>query len=204
MFAVEVVDAGRHLPGGWRLAFFVMATAFLAIAAGWLWRRDNGRLVSAAGALRIARRLPSARLLSWILFAFVYVGLEATIGQWGYSQLANTPGLAGPAVGLGVTGFWLALAAGRLALGFVGNGFDQPRRKSKSLDGAVFTAVAVTLGLVILPRGICTLVALPVIGLSLSVMLPIQYKMTQELTGDGEAAREETDSRGAEPVPLDG
>jgi fucose permease len=180
---------GTYFVGGWRLAFAVMAMAFLAIALGWLWRRDCGRLKSTAGELRIVKGVPSVRLFSWILFAFMYVGLEASIGQWGYSQLANTRGLAGPAVGLGVTGFWLALVAGRLTLGFAGNMLDRPRWKSRSLDGAVFMAVAINLGLVRLPLSAVTLVALPLMGLCLSIMLPMQYKIAQEVADDGDAAR---------------
>jgi len=55
---------------------------------------------------------------------FFYTGLEVTAGGWAYSLLVEARGMeAGPA-SLAVSGFWAALAGGRVLFGIVANRLD--------------------------------------------------------------------------------
>jgi fucose permease len=157
------------MAGSWRLGYAVAALAFVAFAiATYLARADLAATpesedtpVETSGARRAS--VMGAALM------FVYVGIELGAGQWSFTRLtadgALTDGLAGVAVFL----YWSALAAGRIGLALFGGGASAARLIDLSVAGAIFSAVAFW----ILPPPIAALVALPSIGLSLSVFVPL-------------------------------
>jgi fucose permease len=81
------------------------------------------------------------------------------------------------------------MMVGRLVLGLGGQWFESRRHKLSSLDGGVVVALLATMVLCAASRGLVAEIALLMIGLSLSIMLPVLYKTAQDLLGDALAAR---------------
>jgi fucose permease len=157
------------LAGSWRLGYAVAALAFVAFAiATYLARADLAATPESEEAPIVTSGARRAAVMGGALM-FVYVGIELGAGQWSFTRLtadgALTDGLAGLAVFL----YWSALAAGRVALALFGARVAAPRLIDLSVAGAIVTAVAFW----ILPTPIAALVALPSIGLSLSVFVPL-------------------------------
>jgi hypothetical protein len=166
----------------WRPAYGMMALAFVAIAAGWHRARGHALIeVKEPVVYRLGRGLGlRRRLTAWSFFAFIYVGVEASIGQWAYSQLPGAARVASPGVGADVAAFWFSLMAGRLFLGLSGRWFDPVERRRWALDLGVAGALVGAVAFCIHPGGWTTLAGLSIIGLSLSIVLPIQFKMTPD------------------------
>jgi fucose permease len=155
--------------GSWRLGYAIAALAFVAFAVATYLARDDLAATPESQDAPIATR--GARFASVIGAAlmFVYVGLEVGTGQWSFTRLTTdgvlTDGLAGLAVFL----YWGALAAGRIALALFGDRIAAARLVDLSVTGAIVSAVAFWL----LPPPIAALLALPAIGFSLSVFVPL-------------------------------
>jgi fucose permease len=155
--------------GSWRLGYAVAALAFIAFAvATYLARDDLAATPESADAPLAPRGARLASVMGGALM-FVYVGIELGAGQWSFTRLtadgALTDGLAGLAVFL----YWSALAAGRVALALFGARVAAARLIDLSVAGAIVTAIAFW----IFPPVIAALIALPSIGLSLSVFVPL-------------------------------
>jgi fucose permease len=67
------------------------------------------------GLVADALRQPGVALAA--VFLAVYVGLEQSVGSWGFSLLVGTRGLSPLMAGYAVSGFWLGLTAGRFLIG---------------------------------------------------------------------------------------
>jgi fucose permease len=157
------------MAGSWRLGYAVAALAFVAFAiATYLARSDLAATPESEDAPVATSGARRASVMGAALM-FVYVGIELGAGQWSFTRLttdgALTDGLAGVAVFL----YWSALAAGRIALALFGARASAARLVDLSVAGAIVSAVAFW----ILPPPIAALVALPSIGLSLSVFVPL-------------------------------
>ena len=68
----------------------------------------------AGGLLRAALREPGV-LLGAVMLA-VYVGLELSVGNWGFSYMVQARALARPLAGYPVSGYWLGLTVGRFLI----------------------------------------------------------------------------------------
>ena len=157
------------MAGSWRLGYAVAAMAFVAFAiATYLARSDLAATPESEDAPVATSGARRASVMGAALM-FVYVGIELGAGQWSFTRLtadgALTDGLAGVAVFL----YWSALAAGRIALALFGGRTSAARLVDLSVAGAIVSAVAFW----ILPPPIAALLALPSIGLSLSVFVPL-------------------------------
>jgi fucose permease len=155
--------------GSWRLGYAVAALTFVGFAiATFLARGDLAAAPEsddAPVATRCARR---ASVLGGALM-FVYVGIELGAGQWSFTRLTADGALSDGLAGLAVFLYWSALAAGRVALAVFGDRIPAARLVDLSVAGAIASAVAFW----ILPPAIAALLALPSIGLSLSVFVPL-------------------------------
>jgi fucose permease len=171
--------------GSWRLGYAVAALAFVALAvAMYLARGDLGTApesddapVENAGARRTM--VVSAALL------FVYVGIELGAGQWSFTRLTADGALTDTIAGLAVFLYWSALAGGRVALAVFGDRVGAARLFDLSVGGALASAIAFWL----LPPPIAALVALPCIGASLSVFVPLLLYLTPRRVGRAAAPR---------------
>ena len=157
------------IAGSWRVGYAVAALAFVAFAiAMYIAREDLAATPESEDAPIATRGARRASVMGGALM-FVYVGIELGAGQWSFTRLtldgALTEGVAGVAVFL----YWSALAAGRIGLALVGDRIQAAQLVDLSVAGAIVSAIAFWM----LPPPIAALVALPSIGLSLSVFVPL-------------------------------
>jgi fucose permease len=110
---------------------------------------------------------------------FVYVGIELGAGQWSFTRLTVDGALTDAVAGLAVFLYWSALAAGRIALAFFGHRVAAARLVDLSVTGAIAGAVAFW----VFPPPIAALLALPSIGFSLSVFVPVLLYLIPQRVG---------------------
>jgi len=175
--------------GSWRAGFAAMGAAFLVI--GLLVRARRRDWVGAAvdptapAPIEAAGRTNYRRAMLILASLFlVAAGLEATAGDWAYTQLTLGRGVSNGVAGWGVTLFWAGLAAGRVALGLVGN-HVQPVRL---LDAGIGISVLATLAFWLAPPLVSALIALPMLGIALSVIFPLLLSLTPSRVGAGMTA----------------
>jgi fucose permease len=171
--------------GSWRLGYAVAASAFVVLAvATYLARADLGAAPQpedAPVATASARRTVAAGMA----LLFVYVGIELGAGQWSFTRLTADGALTDTIAGLAVFLYWSALAAGRIALALLGDRVRAARLFDLSVGGALASAIAFWL----LPPPVAALVALPCIGVSLSVFVPLLIYLTPRRVGRAAAPR---------------
>jgi fucose permease len=155
--------------GSWRLGYAAAALAFVAFAmATYLVRGDLATTPERGDAPTATNGARRASVMGGALM-FVYVGIELGAGQWSFTRLTIDGVLTDLVAGLAVFLYWSALAAGRIALALFGARIPAARLIDLSVAGAIASAV----GFWILPPLIAALIALPAIGLSLSVFVPL-------------------------------
>jgi fucose permease len=161
-----------------------MAAAFLAVGLLVAYRRcdwidtasDRNRLSQAAGVGQSSPR----RALVFLIGLFVLgAGLEATAGDWCYTQLTAGRSLSGAVAGLGASLFWAGLAAGRIAMGLVGNRIAPDRLLDISVGVSTLGALAFWLA----PPLVSALIALPILGAAVSVIFPLLLSITPTRVG---------------------
>jgi fucose permease len=165
--------------GSWRLGYAIASLAFVALGIATYLVRDElaatpeseDTLVAGAGARRAV--VIGAALL------FVYVGVELGAGQWSFTRLTVDGALTDALAGLAVFLYWCALAAGRVGLAVFGERIGAPRLFDLSVAGALASSFAFW----ILPPPLAALVALPCVGLSLSVFVPLLLYLTPRRVG---------------------
>lgn len=166
--------------GSWRAGYAVAAVAFVAVAIGTYLTRTG--LETAPEIDDPTRPAPAARRASIAMGAallFVYVGIELGAGQWSFTRLTGDSALSDAVAGSAVFLYWSALAAGRLGLAFLGDRVAPQRLFDLSVGGALASAIAFW----VLPLPIAALVALPCIGASLSVFVPLLLYLAPQRVG---------------------
>jgi fucose permease len=160
--------------GSWRLGYAVAALAFVVLAiATYLARSELGAppLMDDAP---IATDATGRTVAAGAALLFVYVGIELGAGQWSFTRLAADGALTDTIAGVAVFLYWSALAAGRIALAAFGDRVGATRLFDLSVGGALASAIAFW----ILPPPVAALIALPAIGASLSVFVPLLLYLT--------------------------
>jgi fucose permease len=157
------------LAGSWRLGYAIAALAFVAFAIATYLARDDLVATPESEDAPIATRGARRASVMGGALMFVYVGIELGAGQWSFTRLTVDGALTDGVAGLAVFLYWSALAAGRIALALVGDRIQAAQLVDLSVAGAIASAIAFW----ILPPPIAALVALPSIGLSLSVFVPL-------------------------------
>ena len=178
-----LVGAGEAL-ASWRAAYVAAALAFVAVAfvLNLLQPAAIAPAAIAPGEPHLAD-VPTPDATAHVVLGaamfFFYVGLESAAGQWAYVDLTIARGLSGIIAGWGVSLFFVALAAGRVLLGIAGHRLS-PHHE---LDTSVALALAGAAGYWLLPPTIAALVALPLLGLGLSVFIPVLIAFTPARVG---------------------
>jgi len=171
--------------GSWRLGYAVASLAFIALAiATFLARVDLGSAPEREDAPATSER-PRRTIATGMALLFVYVGIELGAGQWSFTRLTADRALTDEIAGLAVFLYWSALTAGRIALALFGDRIGSTRLFDLSVGGALVSAVAFWL----LPPPVAALVALPCIGVSLSVFVPLLLYLTPSRVGRAAAPR---------------
>jgi fucose permease len=170
--------------GSWRAAFAAMAVAFLGIGVLVSARRgDWGGPAVADTQQQPASAKPGAEYRRALLLLaglfLVGAGLEATAGDWSYTQLTIGRSLSGELASWSASLFWAGLAGGRAALGLFGNRATPVRL----LDAGVVLALLGALGFWLGPPPVAAFIALPILGIAISLIFPLLLSLTPERVG---------------------
>lgn len=180
-----LIGAGLVATGSWRLGYAVASLAFIALAvATYLARVDLGTAPEYLDAPATSAR-PRRTIVTGMALLFVYVGIELGAGQWSFTRLTADRALTDEIAGFAVFLYWSALTAGRIGLALFGDRIGSTRLFDLSVGGALISAVAFWL----LPPPVAALVALPCIGVSLSVFVPLLLYLTPRRVGRAAAPR---------------
>ncbi|GAA0384276.1 MFS transporter [Microbispora corallina] len=105
----------------WTAVWLVLALICVPLMAGFLLTLPRGRTevpetteTGGNGLLAAASREPA--VLLGAAFLAVYVGLEISVGNWGFTFLVDARGQADLLAGYTVSGYWLGLALGRFLI----------------------------------------------------------------------------------------
>ncbi|KAH8553424.1 major facilitator superfamily domain-containing protein [Umbelopsis sp. PMI_123] len=127
-----------------------------------------------------SRFIQSIRLrITWVLAIFLlfYVGVEVTVGGWGYTFL--TVARHGDAVEMGriMSAYWAGLTIGRVALGHITTTFGEKR--------TILVYLIVTIGMIIMIWQTSTIASnsagLVILGIFLGPMLPTAIAFPQQV-----------------------
>jgi fucose permease len=179
-----VVVVSIAATGSWRGSFVAMAAAFLAVGLVISYRRQDW-LRTTRDADRQSQAAPlrpsSARRALVLLIGLFLVGagLEATAGDWSYTQLTAGRLVSGGLASLGASLFWAGLAGGRVAMGLLGNRIAPDRLLDISVGMSAVGALAFWLA----PPLWSALVALPILGAAVSVIFPLLLSITPARVG---------------------
>jgi fucose permease len=169
----------------WRPAYVAAAAAFVLLGlATYAVRSDLGDAPELEAAPSGERSVGRTVILGCALM-FVYVGVELGAGQWTYTRFTVNASLSDGLAGLAVFLYWSALAAGRVALAVFGDRLAPARL----FDISVFGALASAVGFSVLPPPAAALVALPCLGATLSVFVPVLLYLTPRRIGSAAAPR---------------
>src|SRR2546430_1610112 len=168
----------------WRAGFAAMGGAFLAVGLLVSARRRDWPEAAVPPAGNPSQNAPGRLVYrrAMVVLAGLFLvaaGLEATAGDWSYTQLTVGRALSAGLASWGSTLFWGGLAAGRVALGMLGNRFPPIRL----LDAGIGTSVLATLIFWLAPPLVSALIALPLLGAAISVIFPLLLSLTPSRVG---------------------
>ncbi len=183
--------------GGGALLGPIIAAGLLTLHAPWnatyaLWALSGaGVIVSIWGILRRPFAVPTteadrtARLVApWRLrfvasgavFLLVYVGLEASLGSWSFSVLHEARGVPLLTAGWVISSYWAGLTLGRVVLARRVGRVGEARMITECLIG---TGGGIALA-VLIPNGVGTSMALPIIGFFLGPIFPTMIALASQ------------------------
>jgi len=190
-----LIGAAVLVTGSWRPAYAATAVAWAVVGMATLRRRpyrsDETLETRSTPTPTLPHRerelrqhLPQPVLIAAGVF-FVNFGIEISGGQWPFTQLTSGRGLDPLLAGWGAALYWLALTGGRAGLGVVGHRFAS----SALLGGSALLAVLGSLAFWLLPAPLAAVLALPALGLSSSVVVPVTYKLLPQTVPPQTATR---------------
>jgi fucose permease len=180
-----LVGAALVASDSWRPAYVLAAVLFALVGVATFALRSDLSAAPEMEAEASEERSISRTVIIGCALMFVYVGIEVGAGQWTYTRFTADASLTEVLAGLAVFLYWSALAAGRLALSVIGDRVGPARL----LDLSVFGALAGTLGYWVLPPALAALIALPFLGVALSVFVPVLLYLTPRRIGSAAAPR---------------
>ena len=171
---------------GWNSIFVVLLILSLPLlpAIVWLMRKpspaqgEHATETSAkGGALGALLTTP----IVWLLIAFLllYVGIEQSVGNWGYSFLLEARAQGAVLAGWIVSGYWLGITLGRFLIQRQAERIGLSNTRLMS-----FCIVAILVGLVIIwliPIGVIAGLGFCLLGLSLAPIFPLSVAIIQRL-----------------------
>lgn len=180
----QVVVASLATTGSWRAAFAAMSAAYLAIGLligsrprDWEQATTNTTTPTRGDTPTAA---PRARTLLILAGLFLFAaGLEATAGDWSYTQLTLGRSLPSGVASSAASLFWAGLAGGRIALGL----FGDRTTPTRLLDASVAAAGLAALTFWLAPPLVAAFFALPALGIALSALFPVLLSVTPARVG---------------------
>ncbi|MEA2636187.1 MAG: hypothetical protein QOH92_2954 [Chloroflexota bacterium] len=170
--------------GSWRAAFVAMAVAFLGIGLVVASRREDwaGPVGQETPQPQVGQSAGAGYRRALLLLAGLFLlgaGLEGTAGDWSYTQLTIGRSLATGLASTSASLFWAGLAGGRVGLGLFGNRVTPNRL----LDVGFVAAVLAALGFWLAPPLVAAFIALPILGIAVSLIFPLLLSLTPERVG---------------------
>jgi fucose permease len=180
----QVVVLSLATTHSWRAAFAAMSAAFLAIGLALAARRQDWVPAAAYSTAPKepgppAPTVPRRNMMILAGLFLVAAGLEATAGDWSYTQLTIGRSLSAGAAGWAASLFWAGLAFGRMALGLLGDRTTPTRL----LDASVIVSGLAALTFWLAPPSVAAFVALPVLGVAMSAIFPLLLFVTPARVG---------------------
>jgi fucose permease len=174
----------RSLP--WPSVWLVLAVATVPLIAGLLLafpRRVAVPRPEVSGTARgglLASALRERAVLLGAAFLAVYVGLEISVGNWGYSFLVTERGQSDLVAGYVVSGYWLGLTLGRFLISpiAVRLGLTAAAMNFGCLAGVTAAAVLIWLA----PVAIVASAGFALLGFFLGPLFPTAMAATPMLT----------------------
>ncbi|MEA4862963.1 MAG: sugar MFS transporter [Victivallaceae bacterium] len=126
----------------WRYGYWIIGAVQIMLALVFaftlpLWRGDGGSDGTATDAFQSGEKVEKDyRFWCCPAMFFLYTGIEAGMGLWGYMFLTSCRGVDGTLAGYAVTGYWCCLTAGRFLIGFLANRLGNIRQQRFSMIGA--------------------------------------------------------------------
>jgi fucose permease len=168
----------------WTVVWLVLAAACVPLLAGFLvtYRGEAVPRVTAdrsgaASMLGAALRDRGVQLGAAMLA--VYVGVEASVGDWGFSYLMQARGLPESLAGYAISGYWLGLALGRFLISPIATRLGVT---TAGMMYACLAGVAAAATLAWLSPATLTCVALGLLGFFLGPVFPTTMAITPGLT----------------------
>ncbi len=181
---MAVVVAG---PGSWRLGYGVLLMLYVVVVAGFVLS-DLGAAPDAPVQPEPTVAVPSAHraaLVCAVALFFVYVGVEATAGQWAFSLFTEVQGMGDVAAGAWLGAFWAGFTAVRVLTGLAGHRVGGVLL----LDGSVLMAA---LGAGLLwwsPVAAVGGMGLVLLGVGLGAVFPTLVALTPQRMGAGRTSQ---------------
>ena len=174
--------------GSWRSGYLAVAIILLILATLFVLTRrlwDNNHAPedqsTSERSATTGETLRSGLVWMHIVLFFLYTGLEVTVGQWSFTVLTESRGIATQTAGLWVTGYWASIAVGRFLFGMIVERLGADRLLRISMVTAV-------IGTVLFAMNVVPAVALVIIGLGLAAIFPCLMARTPERLGKALAA----------------
>ena len=180
--APQVVVVSQLATGSWRPAFVALGAAFLGCAALTALSRPakGGQALDGSHGSR-EKRARQYRTAIVVLAALLFLGagVEASAGDWAYTQLTLGRGVPVSLAGLSASLFWFGLAAGRVGLGLFGDRLSSNQFLDLSVGASFLAAVLFWIS----PTLVLTAVALALLGTAVSLIFPLLLSMTPARVG---------------------
>jgi fucose permease len=114
----------------WRWGYGILAAVLSVLAAGFyrtrgLWEgsaETGDRHGARPAAIGDSLRRPIVR--ANVLLFFLYTGVEGAAGQWAYTLLTESRGMAAGPAGVSVGAYWASLTVGRIVFGILAHHVD--------------------------------------------------------------------------------
>ncbi len=178
LIAAFLLNAGFS----WRAFYLFLAPLGVALAVGSLVLLPGPAPVVDDGqpAASVARTMRRPEIWLTTAFLFGYVGLEVTIGSWGYSFLTQYRDQPELLAGWVISGYWLGITLGRFVISAITTRLGIGT--AGMMYGMVVGVCVCSTLLWVIPGGVATSVLLLLIGVFLGPMFPTTIAVLPQLT----------------------
>lgn len=189
-----IMTVGLNNTGMWRTGYWVVGTAQVLLALCFMltasmWR--NGTSTRVEGERKLTDyRTPMQETLreprAWlsILLFFLYTGMEVILGNWAYSLLTESRGIAPQVAGFWTGSYWFTFTVGRVLAGLYANRIGG----RKLVAGSLMLALAGALLLWWNPSNTVSLIGVATVGFAIAPVFPALVSLTADRVGAKHAA----------------